>query len=160
MLQFWLCYTLFTKRNAGSARLHLFWGRVYIDEHDIMYHCHSVLGKNLAKTWSTGKMAGLSLRFFWWRVYKKNGAVSDVESDFLSDWALNLARKVVVIPGYPHGLDWVTANINRNCNTFFDFYIWAQIAFMALTQYLLFRQSFLWLSMNRPIGLQLSGSVY
>ena len=27
--------TLFTKRNAGSARLHFFWGRVYISEPDI-----------------------------------------------------------------------------------------------------------------------------
>ena len=42
--------TLFTKRNAGSARLNFFWGRVYITEPDIMYHLHSVPGKNLAKT--------------------------------------------------------------------------------------------------------------
>ncbi len=29
-----------------------------------------------------------------------------------------LCRKIVVIPGYPLGLDLVMANINRNCNTF------------------------------------------
>ena len=45
-------------------------------------------------------------------LYKKNGAVSCVVSDF---------RKVVVIPGYPVGLDLVMGkiNINKNCNTFF-----------------------------------------
>ncbi len=38
---------------------------------------------------------------------KKNGAVTGVGSDFLSDRAFHLARKVVVILGYPVGLDWV-----------------------------------------------------
>ncbi len=33
--------TLFPKRNAGSARLHFFWGRVYISEPNIMYHLHN-----------------------------------------------------------------------------------------------------------------------
>ncbi len=43
-------------------------------------------------------------------LYKKNGAVSHVRIDFLFTWCLYLARtcrKVVVIPGYPLGLDWV-----------------------------------------------------
>ncbi len=42
-------------------------------------------------------------------LYKKNGAVTGVGSDFLSDWSLHLARtwQVVVILGYPVGLDWV-----------------------------------------------------
>ena len=50
--------------------------------------------------------------------YKKNGAVSCVGSDFISDWALYLAqnlqtawtmecRKIVVIPRYPLGPDLV-----------------------------------------------------
>ena len=35
-------------------------------------------------------------------LFQKNGAVSGVGSDFLSE-----CRKVVVMPGYTLGLDWV-----------------------------------------------------
>ena len=53
-----------------------------------------------------GKMDRLMMRFFWKRVYKKNGAVSCVGSDLLY-WNTMLDQIRL----------W--ADIDRNCNTFF-----------------------------------------
>ncbi len=69
----------------------------------------------MKNTWNRGQVIQKECLAVLTVLYKKNGAASCGRSDFLSDWAFNHARtacmmecgRLVVMPGYPVGLDFV-----------------------------------------------------